>query len=189
VLENVNGSNPIFDEEKLIALNGEYIRNYPDYRLAQMVAPELVKAGYTSKYWLETRWEYLMQIIGLLKERCKRMTDFVSMSEYFFHSDFAYEETAVKKRFNPEAAESLKLLKLKLEELSDFKSDRIEEVLSSLAENLQIKKAELIHPTRLAVSGISFGPSLYHMLETLGRQEVIIRIVKAIEFIDKMGSK
>ncbi|HHI02893.1 MAG TPA: glutamate--tRNA ligase, partial [candidate division Zixibacteria bacterium] len=189
VLENVNKSNPIFNEEKLLALNGEYIRNYPDHKLAAMVAPELVRAGYTSKYWLETRWEYLMDIIGMLKDRCKRMTDFVDMSEYFFHNEYEYEEKAVRKRFNPEAAERMKRLCDRFESISSFSAENIEVVLGNLAEELQIKKGELIHPVRLAVSGISFGPSLYHMLEALGKQEVLVRIRKAIEFISRTEKK
>ncbi len=186
ILENVTGSNPIFNEEKLLALNGEYIRNCPDHELAAKVAPELVKAGYTSKYWLETRWEYLMSIIGMLKERCKRMSDFVAMSEYFFHNEFEYDKKAVKKRFNPTAAERMKLLADKFEALDNFKTENIESALSALAEELEIKKGELIHPVRLAVSGLSFGPSLYHMLEAIGKQEVIARMKKGIEFINKM---
>ncbi len=189
VLENVNGSNPIFNEEKLLALNGEYIRAYPDHELAAMVAPELVKAGYTSKYWLETRWQYLMDIIGMLKERCKRMSDFVAMSEYFFHNEFEYEAEAVKKRFNPEASERMKILCDRFESISDFKLENIEAALSGLSDELRIKKGELIHPVRLAVSGVSFGPSLYHILEALGKQEVVVRMNKAIEFINKMGDK
>ncbi|MCP4705100.1 MAG: glutamate--tRNA ligase [candidate division Zixibacteria bacterium] len=186
ILENVTGSNPIFNEEKLLALNGEYIRSYPDHELATMVAPELVKAGYTSKYWLETRWEYLMSIIGMLKERCKRMSDFVAMSEYFFHNEFEYDKKAVKKRFNPTTAERMKQLADKYETLDNFKTENIESALSGLAEELEIKKGELIHPVRLAVSGLSFGPSLYHMLEAIGKQEVIARMKKGIEFINKM---
>ena len=189
VLENVNKSNPIFNEEKLLALNGEYIRKYPNHKLAAMVAPELVKAGYTSKYWLETRWEYLMDIISMLKERCKRMTDFVDMSEYFFHNEFEYEEKAAKKRFNHEVAERMKLLSDKFDAIDNFKTDNIEKALGNLAEKLQIKKGELIHPARLAVSGVSFGPSLYHILEALGKKEVLIRMNKAIEFIDRMGER
>jgi glutamyl-tRNA synthetase len=146
-----------------------------------------VTAGYTTKYWLETRWEYLLKVVALLKERCRKMSDFIDMSGYFFHSEFDYEEKAVKKRFNPEAAERLKLLADEYEKLDNFSKAKIEEILAELADRINIKKAELIHPTRLAVTGVSAGPGLFDILETVGQKEVIKRLKRAIEYIDNLG--
>ncbi len=183
-LENVNKANPIFNEEKLLSLNREYIKNTPDYRLAELVAPLLVSAGYTTKYWLETRWEYLLQIIGLLKERCSRLTEFVEMSEYFFSDEFDYEEKAAQKHFNSESAERLTELAVRFEALDGFAKEKLEHVLNAYAEELDIGKGKLIHPTRLAVSGISKGPGLYDLLTTLGREPVIKRMRKAVTYIE-----
>jgi len=44
-----------------------------------------------------------------------------------------------------------------------------------------VKTGELIHPCRVAVSGKSAGPSLYHMLEVLGRDRVLARLRRAAE--------
>ena len=46
-----------------------------------------------------------------------------------------------------------------------------------------LKAAYLIHPLRILTSGVSFGPSLYHMLEVLGKEAVLRRIEKGIETI------
>jgi len=46
-----------------------------------------------------------------------------------------------------------------------------------------LKPAVIIHPLRLVVSGVSFGPSLYHMLEVLGKETVLRRIARGIERI------
>ena len=53
-----------------------------------------------------------------------------------------------------------------------------EAALKQLASELGIKSAELIHPCRIAISGTSAGPSLYHMLEVLGRDRVLARLRK-----------
>ncbi|MCK4302606.1 MAG: glutamate--tRNA ligase, partial [candidate division Zixibacteria bacterium] len=71
--ENFNPSNAIFDEEKLVAINREHIVRKTDHELAAIVAPLLVEAGLTSRYWLETRWDYLRAVVGLLKERVRRL--------------------------------------------------------------------------------------------------------------------
>jgi len=183
-LENVNKSNPIFDEDKLLSLNAEYIRKTPNHRLADLVAPKLVEAGYTSKYWLETRWQYLLDIVEMLKERCHRMTDFVTMSEYFFHSDFEYDEKAANKQFTPEGRIYLTNLVMKFETVNDFKKETLETALDEAAAELNVKRGKLIHPTRLAVSGVPHGPGLYDILVALGKEETIKRLKKAIEFID-----
>jgi glutamyl-tRNA synthetase len=184
-LKNVSASNPIFDDEKLLAINGEYIRHTPDYRLAELAAPLLIKAGYTSKYWLETRWEYLLKVIALLKERCHRTTDFAELGGYFFHADYTYDQKAAGKQFTPEAREYLIKLKESFEKIDDFKKENLEVALNDLSESLDIKRAKLIHPTRLAVSGLSGGPGLFDILETIGKDQTIKRLDRAIKYIEK----
>lgn len=187
VLENVNRANPIFNEEKLLALNQQYIMNYPNHKLAEMIAPLLVAAGLTTKYWLETRWQYLMQIVGMLKERCKRLTEFVEKSEYFFTDEFTYEAEAEQKQFNAEGKMFLEKLKERLVKLPKFGHNDIEGAINSLAEELGIKKGKLIHPTRLAISGTSVGPGLYEMMEALGQAAVVRRLQRAIDHMNKKG--
>ncbi len=184
-LENVNAANPIFNEEKLLALNKEYIKLYPDYKLAEIVAPLIVQAGHTTKYWLETRWDYFLKIIGLLKERCRRTTDFVSLSEYFFHAEYRYDQEALEKHRNEKTARALRRLKDRLEGVMNFRKESLEEALNEVALELGVKKGDLIHPTRLAVSGMTVGPGLYDMLELLGKSEILARLQRLIDTIEK----
>jgi glutamyl-tRNA synthetase len=186
-LENVNKANPIFSEDKLLATNQEYIMKKPDHEIAAMVAPMLVAAGYTTKYWLETRWDYLMKIVSMLKVRCRRMTDFAAKSEYFFHSDFGYDPKAAEKRFTDEGRQFLAELVKRFEPMDDFRKESIEAVLDEVAERLGVKRGKLIHPTRLAISGVSEGPGLFDILEAIGRDETVKRIKRAIEFIESKG--
>jgi len=184
-LDNVNRSNPIFNEDKLLAINAEYIRKMTDHDLAVIVAPMLVEAGHTTKYWLETRWDFLRKIISLLKERSRRMTDFVRLSEYFFHSDFEYDPKAAGKRLTTESREYLTKLLEKFSATETFSKENLEAALGAVAEECDTKRGKLIHPTRVAVSGISEGPGLFDILETIGKDETIKRINRAIDFIDK----
>jgi glutamyl/glutaminyl-tRNA synthetase len=61
----------------------------------------------------------------------------------------------------------------------------LEVALKTLATSIPCKAGELIHPARLAVSGRSIGPSLYHLLEVLGRERVIARLQRTIERFSK----
>jgi len=185
-LENVNKSNPIFNEEKLEALNFEHLREMPNHKIAEMVAPLIVNTGYTTKYWLETRWDYLLKIIELLKERCRRLTEYVTQSEYFFHDEFAYDPRGVEKRFKPESAGYLDKLADRFEALEKFNHDKTMNALNTLAEELDVGKGKLIHPTRLSVSGVTAGPGLYDLLEVIGKEQTVKRMRKGAEFIRKM---
>jgi len=55
----------------------------------------------------------------------------------------------------------------------------IEATLKATAASLGCKNGELIHPTRIAVSGRAVGPSLYHMLEVLGKERAVARMRSA----------
>jgi glutamyl-tRNA synthetase len=178
-----NASNAIFDEEKLVAFNREHIMKKSDHELAAMVAPMLVDAGVTSKYWLETRWTYLREVVHLLKERVRRVSDFVELGGYFFEFDYKYDEKAAAKRFRPQAADLLEELAKRFEALKTFDHDSTEKTVGELAAEKEIKPAELIHPTRLAVSGVPAGPGLYDMLVTLSQPVVVERMKKAVDYI------
>ena len=182
-----NPSNAVFDEEKLVAFNKAHIMMKSDHDLAVMVAPLLVESGCTTKYWLETRWEYLRQVIGLLKERVRRVSDFVSLGSYFFRFDGPYDAEAAKQHFTPEAAELLEKLNARFSTLKDFTHANIEAALTAVAEECGVKKGKLIHPTRLAVSGMPVGPGLYDMLAALSQPIVVERLKKAIDYIRSGG--
>jgi glutamyl-tRNA synthetase len=182
-INNFNTSNAVFDEEKLLAFNKEHIKQYSDHDLAVMVAPLLVDAGVTTKYWLETRWEYLRQVISILKDRVSRIPDFVELGSYFFDFNYQYDKKAEAKHFTPEAAGVLMALIESFEGLEPFSLEATEQALSNLAEGKGIKKAAIIHPTRLAVSGCPAGPGLYDILVTLGKLKVLERLKKAVDYI------
>jgi len=180
---NINSANAVFDEEKLLAFNQTHIERQSDHDIAVLVAPMLVDAGLSTKYWLETRWEYLRAVIGLLKGRTRVLSDFVERGGYFFQFDGNYEEKAADKQFNSEASVRLEELANRFEKLQAFTAEEIEAVLSQYAEELGVKKGVLIHPTRLAVSGMSVGPGLYDMLSVLGQSIVIERMRQAVKYI------
>lgn len=46
-----------------------------------------------------------------------------------------------------------------------------------------MKAGKLIHPTRLALTGKTVGPSLFHLMEFVGKERTLARIEKALEFI------
>jgi len=181
--DSFNPANAIFDEEKLVAFNREHIVRKTNHELADLVAPLLVEAGLSSKYWLETRWDYLCAVVEVLKERARRLSDFVVLGGYFFTFDYKYDPAAAKKQFTPEGADLLEELANRFEALPEFSLENTEQTLSAFAEERGIKRAQLIHPTRLAVTGVPAGPGLYDVLLILTKPVVVERMRKAVEYI------
>ncbi len=179
----INKSNAVFDIVKMRHINGEHIRRKSNHELATLVAPLLVQAEVATKYGLEVRWWYLMDVVGLLKDRCNFLRDFVERGHYFFQPPAAYEDKGIKKHFQAETTEWLERLADLFEKLEDFGQNALESALQGLAGELNLATGKLIHPTRLAVTGMVTGPGLYDILNLLGKKEVVQRMRRAAGYI------
>ncbi len=154
-----------------------------DHELAVIVAPLLVESGLTSKYWLETRWVYLRQVVCLLKPHVRQLSDFVELGGYFFFFNHRYDAKADSALFTPEAAEPLKLLAERFAALPDFDQQAVDQALTQMAEENGVEKAKLTNRTRLAVSGMTVGPGLPDLLVVLSQPVVVERLKKAVDYI------
>ncbi|MCH9024880.1 MAG: glutamate--tRNA ligase, partial [candidate division Zixibacteria bacterium] len=182
--KNFNTANAIFDEEKLIAFNKQHIMMKPATELAPAVS-ELFKAKLgLDNGNIAADSEYLLRVIDSLKERVRKLTDFVSLGAYFFKDEFDYDQKAAEKQFNSENAVFLAELADRFEKLSEFNKETAEAELDKLADEKDLKRGKLIHPTRLAVSGMSVGPGLFVLLELVGQKRVVARLRKAVDFIN-----
>ena len=63
---------------------------------------------------------------------------------------------------------------------TDFDAARLEQTLKAVAAEAGVKAGVLVHPTRLATTGNASGPSLYHLLEVLGKERVLQRLDRAL---------
>ncbi|MDR0307613.1 MAG: glutamate--tRNA ligase [Chitinispirillales bacterium] len=181
-LEHVSPKAAVLDEKKLEWMNGLYMAEAPSSILIKEVMPVWKERGWISAGSSETD-SNLLKIIDMMKIRSKRVTELAQNTSYFFVDPAEYEEKAVKKNFKPQAAERLSYLTKELETASDFAHQKLEELFRNIAENQDLKTGDLIHPVRLAISGVSFGPGLFELMEALGKEAVLRRIKRAVEFI------
>ncbi|UCC79453.1 MAG: glutamate--tRNA ligase, partial [Candidatus Zixiibacteriota bacterium] len=184
-LDRINPSNAILNIDKLNWMNGEYIRACDNNKLIDLIRPFLIEAGLTTHLWINSRWEWMLKFVAILKERCKLLTDFAEQGRYFFVDKFDYEEKGLNKYFSPESAGYLKRWLDALNSLEHFDVGNLETSLRDLCGELGIKPAALIHPTRLALTGTTKGPPLFDLMELLGRQECMRRLERAVDFIEK----
>lgn len=154
-----------------------------DHELAVIVAPLLVESGLTSKYWLETRWVYLRQVVGLLKPHVRQLSDFVELGGYFFFFNHRYDAKAAAEQFTPAAAELLSSAAEQFGALTDFSLEAVDQVLVQVSRESGVDTSKLTDPTRLAVSGMMGGPELSELLVVLSQPVVVERLKKAVDYI------
>ncbi|MCL2218430.1 MAG: glutamate--tRNA ligase [Chitinispirillia bacterium] len=176
-LEQVSPKASVLDEKKLEWMNGTYMAERPSESLAGDVTALWKERGY------EAGDDYAIKVIDLLKVRSRRVTELADTSSYFFVDPAEYEEKAVKKHFNADAAGRLALISKEIEGIDDFTHANIEAVYRGWSERQQLSISSVIHPTRLAISGVSAGPGLFEMMEVIGKEKVLKRISAAIKFI------
>jgi glutamyl/glutaminyl-tRNA synthetase len=162
-----------FDLQKLKWINGEYIMKKSASKLLAPIQDQLAREGWGAGM---SDGE-LSKLIDMYKIRIKTFREFAELTESFFKDDFAVEEEAKKKYLDrPESRDLLRELAGRLEALDDFKQEKIEAVCRGLAQARGLKAADLIHPSRLAVTGKTRGAGLFELMELLGREKVIRRL-------------
>lgn len=178
-LERVNKSASVFDFDKLKHINFLHLRELPEEQLIPMLEPLFKEAGLA----IPER-PYLSQVIALMRERSSVLPDYVEGVRYFYEDPTEYDPKTVKKRWKEDSPELLKAYADKLAQV-DWKAEALEEALREVTEAREAGAGRLIHPTRLAVSGVGGGPGLFEMLEVIGREACIRRIHTALEKVSK----
>ncbi len=175
-LPQILRNNARFDSSKLTWMNGEYIRAMALDRFIELARPFLKIEGDAPAE------PYVRTVLGLVKEKLKLLKELPDWTIYFFSDDYPFDPEAVKKSCSgPQTSERLLKLVGKFDGTSPWEAASLETALKALAAEMGVKTGELIHPCRVAVSGKSAGPSLYHMLEVLGRDRVLARLRRAAE--------
>lgn len=185
----INPSNAVFDPQKLTWMNSQYIMKTDHHTLVQLIQPILVEKDLSTKYWIETRWQWMLRVVAALKERCENLNEFAEKGYYFFKDDFDYDPKGVNKRFEgkPELPERLDSLRQEFAGEYELSASKAEEIIRARAEEFDIKPAELIHPVRLALTGLTGGPGLFEIIELLGSKEVDKRLSRAIDYIRSLN--
>ncbi len=181
-LKGISKKSAVFDEAKLIWMNGEYISRMSDDELLQRVAPILQERQLIAKN--EVSEPYIKKALSLLKPKIKKITDFANLGFYFFKDPEQYEAETIKKYWHHESvANRLKAAEERLSKIDEFDAGKIENAIRNLAEESSLSAAKFIHPIRLALTGFAVSPGLFELMEVLGKEVVLRRINKAIDWL------
>ncbi len=176
-LTNVLRHNARFDMLKLQWLNYEYMRELSDERFYELAVQALSRAGFDMQKYQP---DYIKTALATCKGKLKVFSDLAGYAGFYFTDQFDYDPDAAAKMFVPENKLRMAKLRDAFAKAEPFDANTLEAALKSVAAELGVKPAVLVHPTRLACTGKTAGPSLYHLLEVLGRHKVLERLDRAL---------
>jgi glutamyl-tRNA synthetase len=170
----------IFNAEKLLWMNGMYIRQLSDADLAEAVKPYLEEA-------LSRRIDeaLLLKIVPLIKERIRLLTEIVEMADFFFaDGPLHYEiDTLLGKKFAgrpQDAASALRQVISAVEGVSTWSHESLEAAVRPLADSIGVKAGDLFGLIRVAVTGKTATPPLFETMEVLDRETTLDRLRAAL---------
>ncbi len=177
-LDRINKSGAIFDTEKLNWLNEEHLRKKSLSELCNLLKEELKNSKYANKEYTD---EYLIEVIKVMMERVSFIKEIYEKGFYFFEEPQQYDESVIKKRWKPDSAKILKKFSDKISVLNPTSKEDFETALKATAEELNTSPGNVIHPLRLATTGVGGGPGIYDIVYIIGKEETIKRISAIIE--------
>ena len=183
-LDKVSSHAAIFDMEKLNWFNGEYLKEMSEEMYTKKLTPFLEEAGFIGCLSDIETMNWLKKVVSLMKTRVRNFKQFLEYGDYFFREDFIIDENAEKILKQNGVKNILENLAKGLQELDSWDEGSIEAKVREIAAQLNIKGKQIIHPTRAALSGKTVGPSLFALMEVLGKDKNIKRLEKTIAKID-----
>ena len=176
-LSDVNKAPAVFDPEKLLWMNGQYLQ--------RMTADEIYP--HLARFIGDAPLESIRAAIELNKMRARTLVDLAAQLQPFMIDDekLEYEEEAAKKHLKgDELASRMSELHDALAAVSPFDVTTTEQALRTLAESHGLGAGKLIHPLRLGLTGRGASPPIFDVAVALGRERTLRRIQRLIAYLE-----
>ena len=173
-LSKVQKKSAVFDQKKFNWVSSQHL-------MLQQNSDLLEHARGIDKQWgMEKDPSYCIRVIDLMKPRSDSLLDLVDQSGYFFSQPQEFDQTDLKKIWKEDTSAIILDLKLIIDSISEFIASSLEAKFKEFMEKSGLGFGKVMKPLRFILCGNLKGPSLYEVIELLGKEESIKRINKAI---------
>lgn len=183
-LDSVSKSASAFNTDKLRWLNNHYIKTLEPQLVAHYLQWHLEKQQIDI-----SKGPAIEQVIALIAERCHTLIELAEQCRYFYQDIKQLDPDAAKKHLRPVAKEALQLALQKIIALSDknnqWSVDNLHAIIEQTCAELGLGMGKVGMPLRVAVTGQGQSPSVDAVMALIGKERVIDRITKAIEYIEQ----
>ena len=182
-LDRVHKGGAKFDYEKAKWFNAEWIKKLDNKKLADLVQPYFDKEG------IEVQDPaYLVKVIGLIKERCHLLPDFIAQAGFYFKAPTEIDTASIAPKWEEKKQcffdELGKLYSSKIEAgMITAPAAELEVEFKELASKHDLKPGELMLPFRIMLVGGKFGPGVFEIVEAIALKDAIARIEHSLQLL------
>ena len=178
-LKNVLPNSAIFDEKKLLWLNGLYIRS-TDIEDFQSTALSQIENDIQRSLFDDEK-SRLLKIFPSVQERIETLADLTQQVMFLIDEPFVVDELDWQDVNNEEAQKYLFLLREEFINLDNFSLDSIEIVMRKTLEEINVKTKIGFQAARVSITGTKISPPLFESIFALGKEAAIARLAESIE--------
>lgn len=179
-LSAVNKAPAVFDVEKLLWMNGQYLMRMPPNEIYPHLQP-----------FLRSEWpkQEVLAMIELFQKRARTLREMAEQMDFFFAADDAldYDPDAVKKHLKGDVADALRATRDALAATEPFDVAATEQAIRALAETRGVGAGKLIHPLRLALTGKGVSPPIFDVAVVLGKERTLRRLDRMLERLPSLA--
>ncbi len=179
-LEHLGRSASMFDTDKLLALNAKHIQAKSPKELGEHLLFHLEALG------IEAQNDAFTQgVIETLQPRSKTLVEMARAAVFYYKEKIDFDEKAANKFLKPETMEMLTKAADAIQTLSDYTQENLENIFKQIMEETGLGFGKIAQPLRVAITGTTVSPGIFEMLLALGQPQTILRIRKAVAFIQE----
>ncbi|HSB05831.1 MAG TPA: glutamate--tRNA ligase [Thermodesulfobacteriota bacterium] len=182
-LEAVGKSAAAINPGKLDWLNAQHMKRMDLGELARIVLPFLRAKGYLTDDPTGEEVELLKKAVQSLRERAKTLVEMADLMEFYFRLEIAYEEKASEKFLRDETVPIFEEIIQSLAKMENLDKEGCHRLIQELSDRRGEPLVKIAQPLRVALTGKTVSPPMDEVMEALGREELIRRIQRAIEYI------
>jgi len=171
-LEGIGKSPSKLDMSRILSMNEHYIKNIDENKLYTQLV------NYCDKYKekISSNKEEKIKIsLTFLKNKAKTLEDIYYNSKYIIADEVKFNEEDLK-LIDDKAKKIISEFQNKVTQLKDLKKKTLEPVLNDLIKSHETNFKGVGQPLRIALTGSKFGPGIYDIIISLGKEEVQKRL-------------
>ena len=173
-IRKVQKKSAIYDQKKFNWISSQHLMKEDSAKVLNRLASIDPEWGeYKSQ-------DYLLKVIDLIKPRSNSLADLIDQSQYFFSSPKNFEPTQLKKVWKQDTSEKIIALKNDLDSINSWAANELESNFKSFTNQRGIGVGKVMQPMRFLICGSLKGPSLFDLMELIGKEESLKRINYAI---------
>lgn len=183
-VERLNPSAAVFDREKLLWMNGQYVMSLSREELEPHLEPFFETYGLADAD-PDRRW----RAVDAHRPRARTLQELAEGIVPYFADEITYDPDACGKFLkNPDLPAHLEALRDRYAAVEPFELQPLEDELRGLADEVDVKAGALIHPLRMALTASKTGPGVFDVVVLTGREATRERLTRFIAFLRERGA-